>query len=53
MKSDYDALMQHAADMARFDGIEGHKHVKIAPPAPVKTAEVSFEDVKRMQEPKQ
>jgi hypothetical protein len=51
--SAYDDLMDHAKHLGRFDGIEGHKHIKLAPPASVKTAEVSFEDVKRMLEPQQ
>ena len=34
MKSPYEELMEHAKHFGRFDAIEGHKHGKIAPPAP-------------------
>jgi hypothetical protein len=48
-------MLEHAKHFGRFDEIEGHKHIKLAPPAqqpapPVEPASVSFEEAKRLQQ---
>lgn len=36
--SHYSELMDHAREFGKFDVIEGHRHGKIAPPAPAQSA---------------
>lgn len=44
-KSDFEKLMEHAAQVNRFAGIEGHKWERLAPP---QQAEVGWEDVQKL-----
>lgn len=58
MASPYEDLMEHARIFNRFASIPGHKHGKIAPPAPEpkpkqdapeKPVEVSFAEAKKLE----